>query len=122
VEVATRFKPVSGKVDQAGGVVVRYQEKDNYYVARANALENNVRLYNVIGGERTQFAGTDAKVSSDEWHRLTLEAKGSHFKVPFEGTPLFDTDDSTIGNAWQVGLWIKVDSLTEFDMLTVNPK
>jgi hypothetical protein len=122
VEVSTRFKPVSGKVDQAGGVIVRYQDKDNYYIVRANALENNVRLYKVIGGERTQIAGADANVSSGEWHGLALETKGSHFKVSYEGTLLFEVDDSAIGNAGQVGLWTKADSVTEFDMLTVNPE
>jgi hypothetical protein len=121
VEVSSRFKAVSGKVDQAGGLVVRYQNKDNYYVVRANALENNVRLYRVIDGNRTQFAGADVKVSSGEWHDLTLVVKGSHFNVVYEGMPLFEADDSAIGNAGQVGLWTKADSVTEFDLLTVNP-
>jgi len=122
VEVSIRFKAVSGKVDQAGGAVVRYQDNNNYYVVRANALENNVRFYKLIGGERTEIAGADVKVSPGEWHRLTLEAKGSHFKVSYEGTRLFEADDSAIGNSGHVGLWTKADSVTEFDMLTVNPK
>src|SRR5262245_244884 len=95
VEVSVKFKAVSGKVDQAAGLVARFQDKDNYYITRANALESNVRLYKVVGGSRKQFAGVKAKVSSGEWHTLKLEVKGKHFEVSFDDKLLFEADDDT---------------------------
>ncbi len=120
VEVSVKFKAVSGKVDQAAGLVARFQDKDNYYIVRANALEDNVRLYKVVGGSRKQFAGTKAKVPSGEWHALKLEVKGSHFKVFFDDKLLFEADDDTFKEAGKVGLWTKADSVTYFDDLKIE--
>jgi len=120
VEVAVRFKAVSGKVDQAAGLVARFQDKDNYYITRANALENNVRLYKVVGGSRKQFAGVKAKVSSGEWHTLKLNVKGKHFQVFFDDKLLFEADDGTFPEPGEVGLWTKADSVTYFDNLTIE--
>jgi hypothetical protein len=120
VQVSVSFKAVAGKVDQAGGIVVRYRDKDNYYVVRANALEDNVRLYHVVDGERKQFAGASTKVSFGEWHRLTLGVKGKHFQVFFDDKPLFEADDATFAEAGRVGLWTKADSVTRFDDLTAE--
>ena len=120
VEVWVHLKPVAGNVDQAGGIVVRYQDKDNYYVARANALENNVRLYKMVNGKRIQFAGTDTKVTPGQWHSLKLSAKGTHFQVSLDGQPLFEADDDTFKNAGKVGLWTKADSVTCFDSLKIE--
>ena len=120
VEVSVHLKPVAGNVDQAGGIVVRYQDKDNYYVARANALENNVRLYKMVNGKRIQFAGTDTKVTPGQWHSLKLSAKGTHFQVSLDGQPLFEADDNTFKNAGKVGLWTKADSVTCFDSLKIE--
>ncbi|MGH7176323.1 MAG: family 16 glycoside hydrolase [Tepidisphaeraceae bacterium] len=120
VEVSVRFKPVSGKVDQAGGIVIRYKDKDNYYITRANALEDNVRLYKVVKGDRKQFAGKSTKVSSNEWHTLALSARGQHFVVSFDGEKLFEADDPTFDQPGKIGLWTKADSVTHFDDLTVT--
>jgi hypothetical protein len=120
VEVAVRFKAVSGKVDQAAGLVARFQDKDNYYIVRANALEDNVRLYKVVAGSRKQFAGTKAKVSSGEWYVLKLAVKGNHFQVSFDDKLLFEADDDTFKDAGKVGLWTKADSVTYFDNLTIE--
>lgn len=120
VEVSVRFRPVSGEVDQSGGIVVRYQDKDNYYVVRANALEDNVRFYMVIDGRRRQIAGARATIASGEWHRLSLALKGSHFQISLEGTPLFEVDDGTISDPGKVGVWTKSDSRTDFDDLEVT--
>ncbi len=120
VEVAVQFKAVSGKVDQAAGLVARFKDPDNYYVVRANALEDNVRLYKVAGGSRKQFAGKSVKVSSGAWHALKLEVKGSHFEIWFDGTRLFEADDETFKEAGKVGLWTKADSVTEFDDLKIE--
>jgi hypothetical protein len=120
VTVSVRFKPVSGTVDQAAGLVARYRDKDNYYVVRANALEHNVRLYKVERGNRKQFAGANVKVPSGEWQTLTLEIKGTHFRVLFNDALLFEADDGTFKNAGKVGLWTKADSVTYFDDLSVK--
>jgi 3-keto-disaccharide hydrolase len=120
VEVSVKFKAVSGKVDQAAGLVARFQDRNNYYITRANALENNVRLYKVVGGSRKQFAGTKMKVSSGEWHTLKLEVKGKHFEVFFDDKLLFEADDDTFKEAGKVGLWTKADSVTYFADLKIE--
>jgi len=120
VDVSVRFKAISGKVDQAGGLIVRYQDKDNYYVVRANALEDNIRLYRVIKGDRQQFAGVSAKVEPATWHTLRLCVKGGHFQVFFNDKPLFEADDDAFKNAGGIGLWTKADSVTHFDHLIVR--
>jgi Domain of Unknown Function (DUF1080) len=120
VTVSVRFKPVSGTVDQAAGLVARYRDKDNYYVVRANALENNVRLYKVERGNRKQFAAANVKVPSGEWQTLALKVKGAHFRVIFNDVLLFEADDGTFKNAGKVGLWTKADSVTSFDDLRVK--
>jgi hypothetical protein len=121
VEVSVRFKPVSGTVDQAAGLVARYRDKDNYYIVRANALEHNVRLYKVERGKRTQFAGVDVKVPANVWQTLTWEVKGTRFRVRLNDTLLFEADDRTFKNTGKVGLWTKADSVTYFDDLTIRP-
>ena len=120
VEVSVKFKAVSGKVDQAAGLVARLQDKDNYYIVRANALEDNVRLYKVVAGNRKQFAGTNVKVSPGQWHSLTLGVKGKHFAISFDGKLLFEADDDTFSAAGKVGLWTKADSITSFDDLRIK--
>jgi len=120
VEVSVKFKAVAGKVDQAAGLVARYQDKGNYYITRANALEGNVNLYKVIGSSRKHFAGIKAKVSSGEWHGLKLGVKGSHFQVFFDDKLLFEADDDTFKDPGKVGLWTKADSVTYFDDLQIE--
>jgi len=113
--VEVKFKPVSGKEDQAGGVVWRVKDADNYYIARANALEDNVRIYHFVNGRRTQFKGISIKVAPGQWHALRVEFSGSTFKVFFNGKHLFDAEDATFQGAGKVGVWTKADSVTLFD-------
>jgi hypothetical protein len=120
VSVSVKFKAIEGKVDRAGGVVLRFKDKDNYYIARANALEDNVRLYHVVAGKRVQFAGEKAKVTSGEWHTLKLEARAAHFKVSFDDKLLFEADDETFKDAGKAGVWTKADSVTLFDDLKLE--
>src|SRR5215470_17554548 len=120
VEVSVKFKAVAGKIDQAAGLVARFQNKDNYYITRANALEDNVNLYKVVEGSRKQFAGVKAKVSSGEWHSLKLVVKGQHFQVFFNDKLLFEANDETFKEAGKVGLWTKADSVTYFDDLKIE--
>ena len=120
VAVSVRFKPVSGTVDQAAGLVVRLRDPRNYYIARANALENNVRLYRVVDGRRAQFAGVDVQVPRDRWQTLGLRVEGDRFAVALDGRKLFTATDRTFADAGRVGLWTKADSLTHFDGLEVE--
>jgi hypothetical protein len=120
VEVRVRFKPVSGKVDQAAGLMVRVRDANNYYIARANALEDNVRLYKVVDGKRQQFAGVKVKVPRGEWQQLGLRAEGDRLTVSLDGKELFSATDRTFAGAGRVGLWTKADSLTYFDDLVVH--
>jgi len=120
VDVKIRFKPVSGKVDQAGGIVVRLTTPDDYYVARANALEDNVRFYRVVKGKREQLKGANLKVATNEWHTLELRAEGDRFTVFFDGKQLYTAQDNTFTGAGRVGLWTKADSVTYFDAITIT--
>jgi hypothetical protein len=120
VEVKVRFKPISGKVDQAAGLMVRVRDEDNYYVARANALEGNVRLYKVVDGRRRQFAGVDVEVPAGKWQELGLRAEGDRLTVSLDGRELFGATDRTFAQAGRVGLWTKADSLTHFDDLVAR--
>jgi hypothetical protein len=121
VEASVRFKPISGKVDQAGGLAVRVLDANNYYVVRANALENNVNFYRVVSGRRLQIKGADAKVASGQWHSLALRAEGEKFTVSYDGRELFSATDRTFGGEGRVALWTKADSLTRFSDLTIKP-
>jgi hypothetical protein len=121
VEASVRFKAVSGKGDQAGGLAVRLTDADSYYVVRANALEGNVNLYRVIKGRRQQMAGASAKVPSGVWHTLTLRAEGDRLSVSFDGKPLLTHSDRTFAGPGKIALWTKADSVTHFDRLEIRP-
>ena len=113
--VETKFLPISGREDQAGGVVWRARDADHYYVARANALEDNVRIYRVVAGRRVQFGGVDGvKVAAAAWHTLRVEFAGAEFSVSFDGKKLFTAKDATFAEAGAVGVWTKADSVTAF--------
>ena len=120
VEVTVRFKAVAGRVDRAGGIAIRLADADNYYVLRANALEDNVNFYHVVRGSRRQIRGASAKVESERWHTLSLKAVGDQFTIGFNDKTLFSVADQTFANAGKVALWTKADSVTRFDGLTVR--
>ena len=120
LEVSVGFKPVSGKIDQAAGLVARVRDENNYYVVRANALENNVRLYRVVKGSRQQFAGADVPVLPGQWQLLRLRVQGDRFTVSLNGKPLFEASDRAFAEAGRVGLWTKADSVTYFDELVIQ--
>ncbi len=121
VGASVRFKAVAGKGDRAGGLAVRLADADNYYVLRANALEDNVNLYRVVKGRRQQIKGASVKVSSGEWHVLGLKPQGSRLSVSFDGKALFTVEDRTFLGLGKVALWTKADSVTRFDRLEVRP-
>lgn len=128
VDVSVRFQPISGQVDRAAGLVWRYRDAGNYYVVRANALEDNVVLYKVENGERRDLPvegagrtyGVKAPVA-DGWNTLRVTARGALFEVYLNGAKLFEVEDTTFAGAGKVGLWTKADSVTRFDDLRVAP-
>jgi len=120
--VEVKFKPISGKEDQAGGVIWRLQDGNNYYIARANALENNVTIFHTIKGKPTEKKRTKMQVASGTWHTLRVDFNGNHFTVTFDGKHLFDVEDTTFTEAGKVGVWTKADSVTLFDDFTYGSK
>jgi hypothetical protein len=127
VDLSVRFKPISGRVDQAAGLVWRYQNQNNYYTVRANALEDNVVLYKVQNGKRMDLPlkgagrtyGKKVEVPAGRWSTLRVVANGQVFEVYFNGSKLYDVEDATFTTAGQVGLWTKADSVTQFDDLSI---
>jgi len=113
--VEVKFKPIRGRDDQAGGVVWRWKDGKNYYVARANALENNVSLYYTEDGTRKTLKYVDAPVAPNAWHALRVEFKGTHINVRLDGRAAIEFDDAHIAGAGAVGVWTKADSVTAFD-------
>jgi hypothetical protein len=126
--IAVRFKPVSGHVDQAAGLVWRYRDENNYYIVRANALENNVVLYKVENGRRIPLGpvgrsddyGVKHAVPLERWSTLALRFDGKRFAVYFDGRPLFEVMDETFTEPGSVGVWTKADSVTYFDGFEID--
>src|SRR6266852_1384751 len=113
--VEVKFKPISGKEDQAGGLIWRAKDSDNYYIARANALEDNVTIYHTVNGRRTEKKRTNMKVASNQWHSLRVDFQSNHFTVTLDGKKAIEWDDVTFKDAGKVGVWTKADSVTLFD-------
>ncbi len=120
--VEVKFKPISGKEDQAGGLIWRAKDSNNYYIARANALEDNVTIYHTINGRRTEKKRTYMKVASNQWHTLRVDFQDNHFTVTLDGKKAIDWDDNTFKDAGKVGVWTKADSVTLFDDFTYGAK
>ncbi len=122
LELSVKFKAVAGEVDRAAGLVFRLKDANNYYIVRANALEDNYRLYHVIKGSRRQFAGANFKVTSGEWHELRVECVGNKIICYYDGAKKIEATDDTFKDAGKVGLWTKADSVTYFDDLKAIAK
>ena len=128
--VEVKFKAISGSEDRAGGLIWRAKDASNYYVVRANALEDNVVLYKTVDGKRMSLDivgrkggyGVKVPVPAGQWHSLRVEFVGSRFKVMFNGEALFEVEDATFSEAGQVGLWTKADSVTLFDDFSYGEK
>src|SRR5262247_2324182 len=124
--VEVKFKPISGSEDRAGGIVWRAKDANNYYVVRANALEDNVVLYKTVNGVRSSLNligqkggyGVKTAVPANQWHTLRVEFAGTRFNVVFNGKPLFAVEDATFSEAGMVGVWTKADSVTVFSGFT----
>jgi hypothetical protein len=120
LELIVRFRIVGGQVEQTAGIALRVLDAGTYYLVSADARANAVRLYRVVGGARTQIAGRDITVTPDDWHSLRLRASGDSFQVGLDGARLFEASDRAIGQAGRIALWIKSDSATRFERLTVT--
>lgn len=116
--VEVKFKPIGGREDQAGGVVWRWKDGNNYYVARANALENNVSLYHTTNGRRNTIKYVDAPVARNVWHTLRVEFRDKRISVQLDGKRYIEVDDAHITGPGAVGVWTKADSVTSFDAFT----
>lgn len=129
--IETRFRPVDGREDRAGGVVWRWHDAENYYVARGNALEGNVVAYKMVKGRRTDLApvgaprgtyGMKVPVAAGVWHTLRVDFAGPEFVVTYDGQRLFTVRDETFPDAGAVGIWSKADSTTEFENVRYGVK
>jgi len=121
VEISVAFKALKGKKDQGGGIVWRYQDANNYYVARMNPLEDNFRVYKVVDGKRSaEFQNAEVKIPAGEWHTLKVKMVGSHIECFLDGKKHLDVKDDSITKAGQVGLWTKADAQTAFDNFRVH--
>ena len=124
--VEAQFKAIAGTEDRAAGLVWRASDSDNYYVVRANALEDNVVLYKTVNGVRRALDivgrkggyGVKIAVPANQWHTLRVEFSGTRFTAIYNGRALFEVDDATFTDAGMIGLWTKADSVTAFDSLT----
>jgi len=113
--VEVKFKPIAGREDSAGGVIWRWKDGDNYYVARANALENNVSLYYTANGHRNTLKYVNARVLANTWHTLRVDFSGTRIQVLLDGKQYIEERDSHIRGSGAVGIWTKADSVTAFD-------
>ncbi len=121
LEITVKFKGVEGEEDQGGGPVWRYQDADNYYIARANPLENNYRVYKVIDGNRKQLKSVDLEINTGQWYTLKIMMKGDEIDCYFDGELKLETKDHSFPNAGKIGLWTKADAVTYFDDFKVIP-
>jgi hypothetical protein len=120
VSAKVSYKAITGWIDEAGGIVLRYNP-DNYYIARANALENNVILFKTVGGKRSKIKEVPVEVTAGQWHTLGFEAKGKRLTVTFDGRIVIGRNDTTFTEPGKVGLWTKADSVSAFDNLRIDP-
>jgi 3-keto-disaccharide hydrolase len=119
-DLSVRMKAMAGETDQGGGLVWRAKDAKNYYLARYNPLEDNYRLYKVVGGKRTLIQNADIP-HSDGWHTLRVVMKGNHIECYYDGKKYLEADDTdtTFPDAGKIGLWSKADAQSQFDDLTL---
>jgi hypothetical protein len=120
VEVTTRIKAISGEEDQGGGIVWRYQDSDNYYIARANPLENNIRIYKVVNGRRNELETANVTMETGQWFSIKITMKGENIECFHNGKLVYKLSDKTFTNAGLVGFWSKADAVSIFDDLTIK--
>jgi hypothetical protein len=120
LSLESRIKPMEGVEDQGGGLVWRYHDSKNYYIARANPLENNLRVYKVVNGSRKQIKSVNVKMKAGEWYTLKVVMIGNTMDCYYNGQKLLSALDATIPNAGQVGFWSRADAISLFDDLKIK--
>ncbi|MBL8797746.1 MAG: DUF1080 domain-containing protein [Planctomycetia bacterium] len=122
-EISVAFKSIKGEVDQGGGILWRYQDPDNYYIARMNPLEDNYRVYKVVAGKRVQLATTkeEVKIKDNAWTTLKIKQAGDQIECFLDGKKFLEAKDDALPKAGKVGLWTKADAYTHFDQLQISP-
>ena len=118
VDVSMKFRPMSGRQDASGGTVFRFTD-GRYYVVRANALEDNFRLYYYDRGRREIASARVKAPGLGQWHTVRVVAVGDHTQAWLNGRLHLDHHDSRF-KAGRVGLWTKADSIAAFDDLTIR--
>ena len=121
LDATLRFKPVSGVRERVAGFIFRAQSANDYYVVRASALDNSVRLYRMEKGKRRQVGGKEVPVESGKWHSLRVVAIADRFEVMLDGNSLFSATDRTLPQAGPMGVWSQADSVTYYGSLLVAP-
>jgi len=121
LDATLRFKPLSGTRAQVGGLMFRAQSANDYYVVRANSLDNSVRLYRMEKGKRSQLAMKEAPLGAGQWHSLRVIASNDRFEVALDGKPLFEVTDRSLPQAGAMGVWSQADSVTHYGSLLISP-
>jgi hypothetical protein len=122
IDLTLKFKPMAGETDQGGGPVWRFQDGNNYYIARMNPLEDNFRFYKVVAGKRIEIASADVEVKLGQWHTIRIVHKGDHVECHLNGKKYLDAKDATFQDAGKIGVWTKADAQTRFAGVTVKGK
>ena len=117
--LSVKCRPLAGSIDQACGLLFRAVDSDNYMLTRANALEDNVRLYRVVDGSRSQFASATKGIDSNTDHTLEVDARGTHIDITWDGAVVISAEDQTFARG-AIGVWTKADSITSFDDLVLE--
>jgi hypothetical protein len=120
-DATLRFKPIGGTRAQVAGFMFRAQSANDYYVVRANSLDNSVRLYRMEKGKRSQLASKEAPLETGKWHSLRVISANDRFEVALDGKPLFDVTDRSLPQAGPMGVWSQADSVTRYGSLLVSP-
>jgi hypothetical protein len=122
VDMSVSFKAVEGNQDRGGGLVWRFQDNNNYYIVRMNPLEDNFRVYKVVGGKRIELQSADVKAVSNKWHTIRVVHKGNKIQCYLNGKMLLEVTDDTFQQAGKIGLWTKADAQTYFSDLQITAK
>lgn len=119
LELSVAFIPIEGKGDMGGGLIWRAADDRNYYLVRANPLEQNLRIYRVVKGVRHMLQNFNQIIEVTKWHTLHIVAKGCRLQVSYDDKPVFDLCDRTFTRG-RIGLWTKSDAVSYFDDLHLN--
>ena len=120
IDLNVKFKAIAGHEDQGGGPIWRFQGNGNYYIARANPLEDNFRVYKVVNGRRILLGSARLNVEKARWHNIRIVMKGDHIECFYNGQKYLDVHDKTFSKAGKIGVWTKADAVTYFDDIGIQ--